>query len=142
MMMMIFILGVAVCLSACSWGGKGRSRSGDDDAVQKPALAAYQQITPEQAKEKMAQEDTYILLDVRTEEEFAQERIEGAVLIPDSEIKDQAEVQLTDKDAIILVYCRSGRRSELAAKELIRMGYTKVYDFGGIIDWPYDTVRD
>jgi rhodanese-related sulfurtransferase len=90
----------------------------------------------------MTKNKSYILLDVRTEEEFKERHIKGAVLIPDFQIKQRAETELTDKNALILIYCRSGRRSANSARRLIEMGYTNVYDFGGIIDWPYDTVRD
>ena len=84
--------------------------------------------------------DDYILLDVRTLEEFEPAHIKGAMLLPVTEIQDKASEQLGDKDAVILVYCRSGNRSAQAAKQLLDMGYTRVYDFGGIIDWPYETV--
>ena len=102
----------------------------------------YQTITAEEAMEMMEKNDSYILLDVRTEEEFSEGHIEGAILIPDYELKEQAETKLPDKDALILIYCRSGRRSALAAKDLSDMGYTQVYDFGGIINWPYDTISE
>jgi len=102
----------------------------------------YQRITAEQAKEKMDGGEPYILLDVRTEEEFKERRIDGAVLIPDGEMKTRAESELPDKGALILVYCRSGRRSANAAHELVEMGYANAYDFGGIIDWPYGTVGE
>jgi len=88
----------------------------------------------------MSEEEEYILLDVRTEEEYAEAHIEGAGLLPYDEIADRAEAELPDKDAVILVYCKSGGRSEIAAKTLAGMGYSKVYDFGGINDWPYETV--
>ena len=87
----------------------------------------------------MQEENIYILLDVRTTGEFNERHIEGAVLIPDNEISDRAAEELPDKNILILVYCRSGRRSEAAARELVDMGYTNVYDFGGIIDWPFET---
>ena len=99
----------------------------------------YEQITPVEAKEIMDTEKNYIILDVRTEEEFAQGHIEGAMLIPDGEIMEKAEGILTDKDQQILVYCRSGRRSKNAASQLVELGYTNVKEFGGIIDWPYKT---
>ena len=102
-------------------------------------LTAYKKITPDEAKELM--NGSSIILDVRTQEEFAAGHIEGAILIPNTSIAKDAPQMLADKDALILVYCRSGRRSALAANELIAMGYTKVYDFGGIIDWPYDIVK-
>jgi len=88
----------------------------------------------------MTESDDYILLDVRTEEEYRDQRIDGSVLIPVDEISIRAEAELPDKDATILVYCRSGRRSASAAEELAALGYTNVYDFGGIQSWPYETV--
>ena len=99
----------------------------------------YEQITPMEAKEIMDTEKNYIILDVRTEEEFAQGHIEGAMMIPDDEIMEKAEGILTDKSQQILVYCRSGRRSKNAASQLVELGYTNVKEFGGIIDWPYET---
>ncbi len=101
----------------------------------------YIRIDAEAAKEMMESEDV-VILDVRTEEEFEEIRIEGAVLIPDYEIAELAEEKLPDKEATILVYCRTGRRSEIASKVLIEMGYTKVYDFGGIVDWNYDIIGE
>ncbi len=100
----------------------------------------YEKITPKQAKEIMENEKDYIILDVRTKDEYVDEHIEGAILIPEYEIASQAEEKLQDKNKLILVYCRSGRRSKIAAEELVKLGYTNVKDFGGIIDWPYDTV--
>ncbi len=100
----------------------------------------YMQITAKEAKNIMDHETDYIILDVRTEEEFSEGHIDGAILIPDYEIADKAEKILTDKDQLILVYCRSGRRSKLAADSLVTMGYTNIKEFGGIIDWPYDVV--
>ena len=103
--------------------------------------ATYEQITPQQAKEIMDTEQEYIIIDARTEEEFAEGHIENAILIPEYEIAQRAEKELPDKDALILVYCRSGRRSKIASEELVKLGYTNVKEFGGIIDWPYETVR-
>jgi len=103
--------------------------------------ATYEQITPQQAKEIMDTEQEYIIIDARTEEEFAEGHIENAILIPEYEIKDRAEKELPDKDALILVYCRSGRRSKIAAEELVKLGYTNVKEFGGIIDWEYEIVK-
>ena len=102
--------------------------------------AEYRKISAEEAKERI-DEGNVIILDVRTQAEYDEGHIGDAVLIPDSEIKDKAETVLPDKNATILVYCRTGRRSALAANELVRMGYTGVYDFGGIVDWPYEIVR-
>ena len=103
--------------------------------------ATYEQITPQQAKEIMNTEQDYIIIDARTEEEFAEGHIEDAILIPEYEIKGRAEKELPDKDALILVYCRSGRRSKIASEELVKLVYTNVKEFGGIIDWPYEIVK-
>ena len=103
--------------------------------------ATYEQITPQQAKTIMDTETDYIIIDARTAEEFAEGHIENAILIPEYEIKDRAEKELPDKDALILVYCRSGRRSKIASEELAKLGYTNVKEFGGIIDWPYEIVK-
>ena len=101
----------------------------------------YEQISAKEAKEIMDTEKDYIIIDARTESEFAEGHIEGAILIPEYEIADRAENELPDKDALILVYCRSGRRSKIASSELVKLGYTNVKEFGGIIDWPYETVK-
>ena len=100
--------------------------------------APYRRISATEAKQMMQDTNKYILLDVRTKEEYAVEHIEGTLLIPDYEIGSRAATELPDKNALILIYCRSGHRSADAAHELIKMGYTNVYDFGGIIDWQYD----
>jgi len=100
----------------------------------------YNEITAEEAKEIIDTQEV-IILDVRTQEEFKEKHIEGALLIPDYELENLAESKLPDKNKKILVYCRSGNRSESAARLLIDMGYTDVYDFGGIINWPYETVQ-
>ena len=107
-----------------------------------PKDMTYEQITPAEAKSLMDSESGYIILDVRTPEEFAEGHIEGAILISDYEIGEKAEKILTDKDQLILVYCRSGRRSKNAANELVALGYTNVKEFGGINDWKYGTVTE
>ena len=104
--------------------------------------STYEQITPAEAKALMDSEEGYIILDVRTPEEFAEGHIEGAILLPDYEIGEKAESLLTDKDQLILVYCRSGRRSKNAASSLAALGYTNIKEFGGIIDWEYGTVTE
>ncbi|MBR5245934.1 MAG: rhodanese-like domain-containing protein [Clostridia bacterium] len=101
----------------------------------------YEQITPQEAKNIMDTETDYIIIDARTTEEFAQGHIENAILIPEYEIAERAEKELQDKNQLILVYCRSGRRSKIASDELVKLGYTNVKEFGGIIDWPYDIVK-
>ena len=101
----------------------------------------YEQITPQQAKEIMDTQQDYIIIDARTQEEFTEGHIENAILMPEYEIANRAEKELPDKDALILVYCRSGRRSKIASEELVKLGYANVKEFGGIIDWPYETVK-
>jgi rhodanese-related sulfurtransferase len=142
----VFIfLTLAGVLCSCGDNISGKSGGPPSDKTEEstePAkpMAVYQKISAEEAKSMMESGNLYILLDVRTDEEFEAGHIEGAVLIPDYEIKDRVKTKLPDKEALILVYCRSGRRSANAAHEMVAMGYTNVYDFGGIIDWPYDTV--
>ena len=98
----------------------------------------YEQISGDQAKALMDSESEYIIIDARTEAEYAEGHIPGAILIPEYEISEQSEAKLPDKDELILVYCRSGRRSKIAAEELVKLGYTNVKEFGGIIDWKYE----
>ena len=123
---LILFLLMALLLTAC-----GHTKENDQEAV-------YMNITAQEAKEIMDTEEGYIILDVRTQAEYDEKHIPGAILIPDYEIKERAEEELTDKDQLILVYCRSGRRSKLAAEALVELGYTNIKEFGGIIDWPYE----
>ena len=102
------------------------------------ASATYEQISSQQAKNLMDTEPDYIILDTRTEEEFAEAHIANAILIPHYEIAQRAEKELPDKDQLILVYCRSGNRSKQASQILADLGYTNVKEFGGIIDWKYE----
>lgn len=125
----MMMLSGAVLLTACNGDGNGMP-------------VTYEQITPEEAKKLMETEKDYVILDVRTQEEFDEGHIENAVLIPDYEIEQKAESVLKDKEQLILVYCRSGRRSKLASEKLVRLGYADVKEFGGIIDWKYGTVKD
>ena len=108
------------------------------DRAENNQEAVYVNITAEEAKQIMDSEEGYIILDVRTQEEYDQGHIPGAILIPDTEVEVTAEDVLTDKDQLILVYCRSGRRSKLASEILVELGYTNIKEFGGIIDWPYE----
>lgn len=101
---------------------------------------SYVKITPNQAYELMQSQNNCTVLDVRTPEEFSQGHIPDAIFIPDYELAKRAEKELPDKNALILVYCRSGNRSRQAANTLLKLGYTNVKDFGGIIDWPFETV--
>lgn len=102
----------------------------------------FETISPEEAKGLMDSNTDCIVLDVRAADEYAQGHIPGAVLLPDNEIASRAQEVLQDKDALILVYCRSGRRSALAAAQLAELGYTQIKNFGGIINWPYEITSE
>ena len=104
--------------------------------------AGYEQISGAEAKALMDSESGYIIIDAREQYEYDDGHIPGAILIPYDKITDCAENELPDKDQLILVYCRSGRRSKIAAEELAKLGYANVKEFGGIIDWEYETVKD
>ena len=123
---LIILLLAVMMLTAC-----GQDTEKDQGAV-------YVNITAEEAKEIMDSEEGYIILDVRTQEEYDEGHIPGAIVISHEEIAEKAEKVLTDKEQLILVYCRSGRRSKIAAEALVELGYTNIKEFGGIIDWPYE----
>ena len=123
---LVFLLLAVMMLTAC-----GQDKENDQGAV-------YVNITAAEAKQIMDSEEGYIILDVRTQEEYDQGHIPGAIVISHEEIAEKAEDVLTDKDQLILVYCRSGRRSKIAAEALVELGYTNIKEFGGIIDWPYE----
>ena len=123
---LIFLLLAVMMLIAC-----GQDIENDQGAV-------YVNITAEEAKQIMDTEEGYIILDVRTQEEYDEGHIPGAIVISHEEITEKAEGVLTDKNQLILVYCRSGRRSKIAAEALVELGYTNIKEFGGIIDWPYE----
>ncbi len=98
----------------------------------------YEQITQLEAKSIIDSGKEHILLDVREKDEYDAGHIPGAILIPHESIAKKAPEMLPDKDALILVYCRSGRRSKIASETLALLGYTNVKEFGGINDWKYD----
>ena len=109
--------------------------------AEKGEKAMYEQITPEEAKKIMDSGKEHIILDTREQDEYDEGHIPGAILVPYTEIENKAEEMLPDKDKLILVYCRSGRRSKIAAESLAKLGYTNVKEFGGIIDWPYEVEK-
>ena len=123
---LLFLILAVMLLTACA-----HTKENDQEA-------AYMNITAEEAKAIMDTEQGYVILDTRTREEYDQGHIPGAIVISHEEIADKAENVLTDKDQLILVYCRSGRRSKIAAEALVELGYTNIKEFGGIIDWPYE----
>lgn len=123
-------------LLAVSCGGAG---TGDNTLSTEDTAAGYTSISAEKAYELINGGGGYLILDVRTQSEYDGGHIAGAVLIPDYEISGRAPAEIPDRDKPLLVYCRSGRRSKNAAAELASLGYTNVFEFGGIIDWPYGT---
>lgn len=136
----LLIIIMAVTLSACSAeNALLEIKTKNPETVNETAPGEYKKISATEAKKMIDNEDV-IILDVRTLEEFEEKHIEGALLIPEYEIAESAPNLLPDKDATILIYCRSGRRSEIASRILLEMGYRNVYDFGGLIDWPYEAV--
>lgn len=120
------LLAVLLCLAGCTAEEK----------------MAYRQISQEEAKSMMTRDDGYIIVDVRRQDEYDSGHIPGAILIPNESIGTEQPEQLPDKNQIILVYCRSGRRSKEAAQKLADMGYTNIYEFGGIIDWTGEVTTD
>ena len=108
---------------------------------EKGGKAMYERITAEEAKKIMDSGEEHIILDTREQDEIDSGHIPGAILIPYTEIENKAEEMIPDKDELILVYCRSGRRSKIAAENLAKLGYTNVKEFGGIIDWPYEVEK-
>ncbi len=144
----LYIISVILCifLTACGNDSSIGIIGGADGptsiiVADKGEKAMYEQITPEEAKKIMDSGEEHIILDTREEDEYDEGHIEGAILIPYTEIENKAEEMLPDKDKLILVYCRSGRRSKIAAENLVKLGYTNVKEFGGIIDWKYEVVK-
>lgn len=101
----------------------------------------YQQVNSEQAIKMMAENEGYIILDVRTTAEYHEGHIEGAINVPNEEINDKEINRLPDKDQMIFVYCRSGNRSKDASEKLVKLGYTNIIEFGGINTWPNELVK-
>ena len=142
------IISASLCifLTACGNDSSIANLGGADGPTaiivsEKGEKSMYEIITAEDAKKIMDSGEEYILLDVREQDEFDAGHIPGAILIPYTEIENKAEKMLPDKDKQILVYCRSGRRSKIAAESLVKLGYTNIKEFGGIIDWPYEVEK-
>jgi len=102
----------------------------------------FMQISQEEAAEMMKKDDGHVVVDVRRPDEFAEGHIPGAINVPNEDIGDEQPKALPDLDQILLVYCRSGRRSVEAANKLADIGYTNIYEFGGIIDWTGEVTKD
>ena len=131
----ISLAGLTGCLGAPTGdNGNTNSDSGSNSN-------SYQQVDTEAAKELMDTEDDYVILDARTQTEYDEGHIPGAILIPHDTVATAAENALPDKDQLILVYCRSGNRSKQASQTLVDLGYTNVVEFGGINSWPYEVEK-
>lgn len=128
---------LAALMVGCSQGGQTA-----EETTAAKAGAEYTQIPQDLAKEMMRADDSLVVVDVRTQEEFDGGHIPGAICVPNESIVDAQPEELPDLEQTILVYCRSGRRSKEAAQKLADMGYTNVYEFGGIIDWTGEVVTE
>lgn len=126
---------VLVLLSGCSMN-KDQIMDGDG------MVNSYRQISQSEAKTMMEADDGHVIVDVRRQDEYDEGHIQGAICIPNESIGDTQPAGLPDLNQVILVYCRSGRRSKEAAQKLFDMGYTRVYEFGGIIDWTGEVVKE
>ena len=136
------MLMLAITLSLfglCACGDKNTTEETTESNTS--ATITYEQISQDEAKHIMDTESGFVIIDARTEEEFSEGHIEGAILIPEYEIAERAEREIPEKDTLILVYCRSGRRSKIASDALVQLGYTNVKEFGGIIDWQFEIVK-
>ena len=131
---LLFCTVFALLLTACSSGP--RVMDGED------MIRSYTQISQNEAKEMMEQDDGHVIVDVRRPDEFAAGHIPEAICIPNETIESEQPEELPDLDQVILIYCRSGNRSKQAAQKLFDMGYTNVYEFGGIIDWTGEVVTE
>ena len=121
-------------LTACSAGKAGPEQTGGQASTEEKG--AYHKIDAKEAK-RMMDEGNVTVVDVRRAEEYAQKHIPGALLVPNETIAEEAAEKLPDKEAVYLVHCRTGVRSKQAAEKLIELGYQNIYDFGGIVDWPF-----
>lgn len=122
-------------LAGCAGQGEAQGESTDESTVNDGVVL----LSAEQAHERIQSGDSLIILDVRTADEYAEAHIPGAMLLPNEDIGDTPPYILPVRDAEILIYCRSGNRSAQAAQKLYNMGYTNVYDFGGINSWTFET---
>ena len=138
MRQILLFAALAASLAPLSGCTLSKTKKDTEDMTDK---AAYQKISAEEAYEMMASQEV-VVVDVRTQEEYDGGHIENAVLVPNESIVSEMPEALPDKEATLLVYCRSGRRSKDAAEKLLALGYQSVYDFGGVIDWPYELVKE
>lgn len=136
----VSLAGLTGCFgtAAGSSGNAGKGNVGSDNGGPGNSSNSYQQVDAETAKKLMDTEDDYVILDARTQTEYDESHIPGAILIPHDTVATAAEDAPPDKGQLILVYCRSGNRSKQASQTLVDLGYTNVVEFGGINSWPYE----
>jgi rhodanese-related sulfurtransferase len=134
-----FILIVILLIAAFLFVACGKTKAEEKKTTMETETVSYKNISPKDAKARLEAEKDIILLDVRTLDEYAEKHIPNSLLIPVDVIEKEAPAKLADKSAVIFVYCRSGRRSVAASEALVKLGYTNIYNLGGIIDWPYET---
>ena len=137
----VTVVVVVVLLVACA-PLLQRSTQSPANVAATASAVTVKAITPAEAKKRLESEQGIVVLDVRAAAEYAQGHIKGSVLLPVDNIVAEAQAKLPDKNAVLFVYCRTGRRSAIAAAALVKMGYTQVYNLGGIIDWPYEVVKN
>ena len=137
----ILVTALILALMLCACTMFSEKENDMNKADNQNTAITYEQISGEEAKRLMESETGYVIIDARTESEFTRGHIPGAILIPEYEVSERVEGIIKDKSTLILVYCRSGRRSKIAAEELVKLGYTNVKEFGGIIDWEYEIVK-
>ena len=134
----IILLALAIITVATVFAGCTQKTNTEQTEATQVNIGTYYQIPQDEAKRIMDEESDYIIVDAREQSEYDEGHIKGAIVIPYTEIEQKAEEMLPDKEQLILVYCRSGRRSKIAAQSLANMGYKNVKEFGGIIDWQYE----
>lgn len=134
----VSLAGLTGCFGAAADSNGNGNSNGSNATNNSSNFSSYQQVDAETAKKLMDTEDDYVILDARTQAEYDEGHIPGAILIPHDTVTTAAEDALPDKDQLILVYCRSGNRSKQASQTLVDLGYTNVVEFGGINSWPYE----
>lgn len=140
--LILFTLTMLMLLTACNSESAANSTlSTTEEVTSEETTLNYQQITQDEAKQIMTDEENYIIIDVRTQSEYDEGHIPNAICVPNETIGSDDITELPDKEQLILVYCRSGRRSKEAAAKLADMGYTNIKEFGGIINWTGDVVK-
>ncbi len=136
----LYLFGALIVVSLVIGGCAKSKKAGDGRSSEKDKKNEYTMISQDEAKKMMEEQDGHVVVDVRREDEYAEGHIPGAILVPNESIDDEQPAELPDLDQVILIYCRSGNRSKQASQKLVDIGYTNIYEFGGIIDWTGEVV--